>query len=219
MRSVSESPGDRLLWGILALALLLPLAVFLRNEVRRHGVASLASSDGALGDYGIVPDFALTERSGAVVRRADLAGSPWFAGFVYTRCDGSCPLITEKMSRLERAIGGRARLVSFTVDPVRDTPEALSAYAERFGAPATSWLFLTGDVSALRRLVSQGFHLAVADPPPGEPELAGTITHSEKVVLVDADLRIRRYYDGVSAEWIDSARADLAELGGGKAGA
>jgi protein SCO1 len=189
--------------------------LLIRGGVRRGTAATSHGQSGdGLGDYGIVPDFSLTERSGAVVHRADLAGSPWFADFVYTRCDGSCPLLSEKMSRLEHALGGRTRLVSFSVDPLRDTPEALSAYADRFGASATSWLFLTGDVASLRRLVGEGFHLALADPPPGEPELAGTITHSEKIALVDANLRIRRYYDGISADWIDAALADLATVRG-----
>jgi len=213
MKAVHESTGDRLLWCVLGLALVLPVAMLIRGAVRNGIVAPFHGQSGdGLGDYGVVPDFSLTERSGAVLQRSDLAGSPWFADFVYTRCNGSCPLLGEKMSRLEHAVGGRARLVSFSVDPAHDTPEVLSAYADRFGASAASWLFLTGDVASLRRLVGEGFHLAVADPPPGEPELAGTITHSEKIALVDANLRIRRYYDGVSADWIDSALADLADL-------
>jgi cytochrome oxidase Cu insertion factor (SCO1/SenC/PrrC family) len=213
MRAADESTGDRILWAVLALALMLPVALVLHGAVRRGGPPiSGAESAPRLDDYGIVPDFTLIERSGAPLRRADLAGSPWFADFVYTRCSGSCPVISGNMARLRRAVAGRARLVSFSVDPAHDTAEVLSAYAERFSAPRGEWLFVTGSVSDVRRLIGRGFHLAVADPPPGEPELAGAITHSEKVALVDADLRIRRYYDGASDDWIDAAAADVLRL-------
>jgi cytochrome oxidase Cu insertion factor (SCO1/SenC/PrrC family) len=116
------------------------------------------------------------------------------------------------MARLEHRVGPDVRLVSFSVDPVRDTPDALAAYARRFDASPTAWLFATGEPNALRELVGKGFHLAIVDPPSGEPAFAGTITHSEKIVLVDADLRIRRYYDGAGDAWMDEAIADLAQL-------
>ncbi len=69
------------------------------------------------------------------------------------------------MRRLQHRLADRVRLVSFTVDPARDSPQVLAAYADRFGASPTSWLFVTGPVGAMRQLISQGFHLAVADPP------------------------------------------------------
>jgi protein SCO1 len=214
MSAANDSIGDRILWGVLALALIAPAAILLRGVVRGGGGSPFAARSATrLADYGMVPDFSLTERSGAPLRRADLAGSPWFADFIYTRCSGSCPVLSRNMARLQRAVGGRARLVSFSVDPANDTPQALSAYADRFSAPQTDWLFVTGDVAELRRLIGEGFHLAVAEPPAGEPELAGAITHSEKIALVDGDLRIRRYYDGASDDWVEGALADVTSLG------
>jgi protein SCO1/2 len=156
-----------------------------------------------------VPDFTLTERSGRALARAELAGAPWIADFVYTHCPGACPVLSGEMARLHRRLGDGVRLVSFSVDPARDTPQALAAYADRFGASRTSWLFVTGPVDSMRRLIERGFHLGVAN----EPDFTGAITHSEKIVLVDGDLRIRRYYDGGTDRWIESAIKDLARLG------
>ncbi len=203
---------ERLSWGVLAIALLLPAVALVGKAVCDGGLV-LARADRALSDYGTLPDFALTERSGRALRSADLAGAPWLADFVYTHCEGACPLLSREMARLHRRVGDRVRLVSFSVDPERDTPPALAAYADRFGASADRWLFATGDREAMRRLIAQGFHLAVVDAPAGDAELAGTITHSEKIVLVDAELRIRRYYDGGSDSWIDEAVRDLESLG------
>jgi cytochrome oxidase Cu insertion factor (SCO1/SenC/PrrC family) len=209
MKTAPPAPTDRrLLWLVLALALTLPVLLLIRNAWRSPRAAA-----GSLGDYGVVPDASLVERSGRRMRIADLAGTPWVADFVYTHCSGTCPLLSAEMARLRHRVGQGVRLVSFSVDPARDTPEVLAAYAQRFGAPRDGWLFFTGDVSELRRLISRGFHLAVADPPPGDATLAGTITHSEKIVLVDRELHIRRYYDGGSDDWIGAAVADLERLG------
>jgi cytochrome oxidase Cu insertion factor (SCO1/SenC/PrrC family) len=213
MNGADLGSTDRLPWLLLVLALLLPAALWL-HDANRHGALTLRSGKAEeLGDFGVVPDFTLTERSGRALARGELAGAPWIADFVYTHCSGACPVLSAEMARLHRRLGEGVRLVSFSVDPRRDTPQALAAYADRFGASRTSWLFVTGPVDSMRRLIGGGFHLAVADEPPDQPDFVGAITHSEKIVLVDGDLRIRRYYDGGTDRWIERAIADLARLG------
>src|SRR5262249_24304070 len=74
---------------------------------------------------GAIPSFDLVERSGRRVSRADLAGRPWVADFIFTRCSGTCPAISTRMAELRRKLrdqGLSARLVSFSVDPTHDTP-------------------------------------------------------------------------------------------------
>jgi len=188
----------------LFVGLLLPVAALMRSASR---------GDDALPDFGMVPSFTLVDQRGAVLTPSKLAGTPWFADFVYTHCEGSCPVLSGEMSRLQRRVGDRARLVSFSVDPARDTPEALTAYAQRFAASPGDWLFVGGEVGAMRELIRQGFHLAVLDADPRDGQPAGAIAHSEKIVLVDAKLRIRRYYDGGDGRWIDDALRDLNVLG------
>jgi cytochrome oxidase Cu insertion factor (SCO1/SenC/PrrC family) len=198
-------------WVIFAAAMVLPALVWMwqPHHARRHG-----SSAGVLPDYGTLPNFSLVERSGREIQAQDLAGAPWFADFIYTTCEGVCPKLSAEMAKLARRIGtpSRVKLVSFSVDPLKDTPEALREYATRFQASPDDWLFLTGEVHALRKLIRNGFHLAVVDPPADEPKFAGIITHSEKIVLVDASGRIRRYYDGGEDGWIDQALGDLTRL-------
>jgi cytochrome oxidase Cu insertion factor (SCO1/SenC/PrrC family) len=88
---------------------------------------------GQLGDYGEVPAFTLTERSGRPVSRGDLRGLVWVADFIYTGCTETCPAQSLQFARLQQEFAGAAdlRLVSITVDPVHDTPEVLRRYAER----------------------------------------------------------------------------------------
>jgi len=129
-----------------------------------------------LGSFGIVPDFALVERSGQHVTLAALRDLVWVADFIYTRCHDTCPVQSATMARLQSDMGDarEVRLVSISVDPEHDTPEALQRYAQRFGADPERWLFLTGDKAAIYRLAQEGFHLSVVDPagaPPQAPDV------------------------------------------------
>ena len=167
----------------------------------------------ALGLYGDVPDFALTERSGRPVTRADLLGKVWLATFIYTQCTETCPLQSARVARLQAEFAAEPDLllVSITVDPERDTPVALAVYAERYGADPARWWFLTGAKRAIYRLATEGFRLGVVDPddPPRTggifrwlgpvPAFAshgsnGLVMHSSRFVLVDRRARIRAYH-------------------------
>ena len=151
---------------------------------------------------GTVPDFSLTERSGSVVHAGDLDGSIWIAGFIFTRCPDVCPALTARMADLQKALAGEPaiQLVSISVDPTHDTPEVLRGYAERAGAK-DDWLFLTGPRDQVASLLKDGFKVAFADDGPA----TAPITHSDRFVLVDREMRIRGYYHG-------SDRDDLARL-------
>jgi ABC-2 type transport system permease protein len=110
-----------------------------------------------------VPEFTFIERSSREVKSQELAGKVWVADFVFTRCGGFCPLMTEKMRKLQDMLPAQIQLVSFSVDPQHDTPEALAAYAKKYGADPNRWWFLTGNKEGLYRLSKDGFKLAIDD--------------------------------------------------------
>jgi protein SCO1/2 len=161
-----------------------------------------------LRKFNIVPPFALTERSGKTITNADLMGKIWVADFVYTTCPGPCPLVTASLARVQNAVmhDPHVQLVTFTVDPQTDTPPVLAAYANKFGADPDRWWFLTGPEKPLYDLIQNGFYQVVQDNR-GQPPQDGqfTVTHSTKMVLVDADGDVRGFYDGVDPD----GRADL----------
>jgi protein SCO1/2 len=135
------------------------------------------------------------------------------ADFIYTSCRDICPMLTARMRdlqerlRQENLLAERVQLLSFTVDPAIDSPAVLNAYAERFGADASAWRFLTGPEQTLVPLIVNDFHLGreVLPPKPGEqhgngtgisPNTAYEILHGGRFVLIDPQGRIRGYYDG-----------------------
>jgi cytochrome oxidase Cu insertion factor (SCO1/SenC/PrrC family) len=150
------------LWGVCVLVTLVGVGLYLR--VSLESVSRRAGHD--LPRLWEVPDFALIERSGQPVTRADLLGKVWIASFIFTRCVEECPLVSNHMARLQDVFAAEpdVRLVSITVDPAYDTPEVLTRYAQSFAAQPQRWLFLTGDKATIYRLVREGFRLGLMDP-------------------------------------------------------
>lgn len=154
------------------------------------------------------PEFSLTERGGRPVTRADLAGRVWIADFIFTSCAGQCPAMTNQMAQLQDEFSG-VSFLSFCVDPARDTPEAMTAYAERHGADPARWWFVTGEREALWRTAGEGFKLSVVDDPDSTTE---PISHSARFVLIDREGRVRGTYQSTDDEAMKQLREDLRRL-------
>lgn len=208
-RPPAQTRTQRLVWAALGLTL---------ASIGGAGAWRLvgAGRSGDLPVLGTVPAFALVERSGRAVSGDDLRGHPWIADFIFTRCQGTCPVLSARLAGLLRRLAEHGRPVmgvSFSVDPEHDDPATLRAYADRFAADPERWLFLTGERDAIERVVRDGFHLSIAALPPGEREHAAEpITHSNRLVLVDAELRIRGYYLGTDDEGVSKLERDLSRL-------
>ena len=164
-----------------------------------------------LPDYGRLPEFSLVDQDRRPLSRSMLEGSVWIADFIFTRCAGQCPLMSAQMATLQARVEPPIRLLSMTVDPLHDTPEALAAYARHYGAEAGRWSFLTGNPEAIRALARDGFHLAISDE--GTPE--EPVTHSVRFALVDQTGHVRGSYEATDAQamarLITDARALLHE--------
>ena len=92
--------------------------------------------------------------------------------FMYTRCDGTCPLTSGVLRslrpQLSSLFGRQLRLISLTLDPLHDTPSELHDYARAYGAPGAKqplapWEFLTGTVAQVEQLREA---LGYKDPDP-----------------------------------------------------
>jgi cytochrome oxidase Cu insertion factor (SCO1/SenC/PrrC family) len=165
-------------------------------------------------DLGPAGAFALTERGGRTVRTEDLAGKVWVASFVFTRCAGPCGRVTGTMARLQAECADLPdlRLVTFTVDPEFDTPAVLRDYAERAGADAGRWLFLTGATEDVYRVIRTGFYLT-AQPNEGEARTAGyEVMHDTRLVVVDRHGHIRGYFDGTDPEDLPKLKQKITAL-------
>ncbi|MGA9408015.1 MAG: SCO family protein [Bacteroidota bacterium] len=192
------------LWGLLGFVIASVIFSFLYTEFKSPAKSSLPS-------LSVVPDFTLTERSGAKVPLSDLKGKTWIADFIFTNCGGSCPVMSSTMANFQEQLKNvnNVLLVSFTVDPERDTPQVLRDYADLYKASASRWLFLTGEKDKIDYLTRKGFHLALAADSGSTVE---PIIHSTMFVLVDRQGIIRGYYDSSDEKALGQIITDARTL-------
>jgi protein SCO1/2 len=167
-----------------------------------------AGPEERLPTIGAAPDFALTSQDGKEVRLEDFRGRVVAVAFIYASCPDVCPLLTDKMARVQDALGpdfgAKVAFVSITTDPERDTPEVLKGYAEAFDADLAGWSFLTGTPAAVRE-VAHRYGVAVA------PAADGQVDHTLLTTLVDRQGIMRVQYLGYRFDE-EEFRHDLLDL-------
>jgi protein SCO1/2 len=154
---------------------------------------------------GEVPAFQLTSADGQVFDSHSLAGHVWVADFVYTTCDGPCPMMSAQMRQVQTSTATEmadVKLVSMTVDPTHDTPPVLLAYAKHFKCDPSRWFFLTGPKDRLNNL-GLAFKLQSID---------GSLSHSTRFVLVDRHMKIRGYYTTGEDSFMPRLMHDIRQL-------
>jgi protein SCO1 len=170
--------------------------------------AQQAGGAGPLPVIGPAPSFTLTAQDGRRVALADLRGKVVAVAFIYTGCPDICPLLTQKMARVQDELGAdfgtKVAFVSITLDPEHDTPAVLKDYAQSWGAKPNGWMFLTGSAEAVRDVTRRYgvFFLRNVD---------GSVDHSQITTLVDAKGDIRVQYLGARFD-PEEFRHDLLSL-------
>jgi len=110
------------------------------------------------------PNVPLITQDGTTVHLYDdlLKGKAVALNLIYTSCKDECPLETARLVQVQRLLGDRVGkdifFYSISIDPKRDTPAVLKAYAEKFGV-GPGWLFLTGNEDDIK-LVAQKLGLS-----------------------------------------------------------
>lgn len=191
------------------------VACFLYGRPRRP--------DGGAAVLGRLAPFSLVAESGRALTSADLAGKFWVADFVFLGCTQSCPLLTTRMSRVQTLLKEEAtkrggplpvRLVSFTVDPVNDTPDRLAAYATRWHADPAVWTFATGSLAEIQRVVGDGFKIEFGKVDNGAG--AFEMMHGNYFVVVDPEMGVRGYYTADKPEDMNRLVKDVVSLATGE---
>jgi protein SCO1/2 len=96
----------------------------------------------------LIPDVTLTTQDNEQVNFYDLVkGRVVAIDLIYTTCQYACPLESARLARMQQLLGDRMGkdifFISISIDPARDTPAALKAYAQKYNA-GPGWIFLTG---------------------------------------------------------------------------
>jgi len=157
-----------------------------------------------IGIIGQVPSFSLTNFDGSVITEKQFDNKISIVSFIFTQCEGACPIMSENMSVLQErfASSNDIQFLSITTDPDYDTLEVLNEYSSNY-SNKNNWYFLRGNIIDVIELSEKGFFLSAALLPAG---------HSTRLVLVDKQLNIRKYYEGTIESNIFELQSDIVTL-------
>ena len=138
--------------------------------------------------------FPFTDTDGRTRTLAEFRGTPFVASMVYTNCTSVCPRVTADLKTLEKAlppdVREHTRFVLFSLDPGRDTPVALTKFAEQHALDRSRWTLLASSEDDMRTLA------AVLDVK-FRPDEGGEIAHSAVVVVCNPDGTVRHRQVGI----------------------
>lgn len=189
--------------------LIIPLMFFFYFKSKVDKIPSKAEK---IATYWQAPAFSYATQNGDTLNSDSLLGKIYVVDFIFTSCQSVCPNLSKTMAQLQQNFeeNGMLKLVSFSIDPLKDSVPVLKEYAERYGAKSNKWYFLRGDTSSIWNTIEKGFKVSVgyaADSAGGY-----TFTHTEKLVLVDSHGMVRGFYNGLDKAEVDSLYQNIGLL-------
>ena len=160
--------------------------------------------------YHKIPAFSFVNQNGKIITDKTYAGKIYVADFFFTTCGSICPKMTNNMALVQQAYltESRVMFLSHTVFPEIDSVAVLKRYAQEKGVNDRKWNLVTGDKKEIYSLARKAY-LAVKL---GKPSELYDMVHTENFVLVDAQKRVRGFYDGTNKEEIARLIADIQLL-------
>ena len=162
-----------------------------------------------------VGDISLTNQLGQQVSLADIKGKVIVANYFFTHCLSICPVLTANIRQLQDGLKLKdnmkgidttfVQFLSFSVDPERDSVEALKKYGDRFGVNPDVWWLLTGPKKTIYDFALTELKLGLQD---GEG-VDSNFIHTQKIVLLDKAHLVRGYYDGLDSASLNKLAQDI----------
>lgn len=169
------------------------------------------------GEAKKVPEFAFINQDSIIISNEDFNKKVYVAEFFFTSCPSICPIMNKNMKRIENRFGKRQDfgIASFSIDPIKDTPSVLKAYAETYEVFSQNWHFLTGEKDKIYNLANEGFNIFASV----NPRVAGGFEHQGYFALIDKNgfIRCRSdqfgnpivYYMGIDEQDVEIQEVDL----------
>jgi protein SCO1/2 len=160
--------------------------------------------------YHTVADFSLTDQYGHAISRNTFSNKIYVADFFFATCKTICPKITLELTRVQEKFENDPEvfLISHTVNPDHDNVKVLFDYSKKYSAKQDKWFFVTGDKKQIYDLARNSYFITAMQGNGGPDDFI----HSEQLVLIDKEGRIRGYYDGTDHAEVDRLMDEIQVL-------
>lgn len=212
--------------------LIIPVAIFYMLNTGKQNYASLPIYGERIEPDGIttkdtiyynIPNFEVTNQYGETVNQSTLNDGIYLANFFFATCKDVCPSMNRRVKEVynemqELAAKNAAlakdknmevtqtpvKFISFTVDPDNDSVAVLANYAKRFEITGNNWHFVTTSKENMFK-IGRGFLLPVSIEDK-------TVDHSQQILLVDKQNRIRGVYDALDDAEMKRLKGEIKVL-------
>jgi protein SCO1 len=157
-----------------------------------------------------VDAFTMVDQRGAAVTDAALDGRVTVVNFFFTHCQDVCPLTTRNLQAMLSEVGdAELQIISYSVLPDTDPVAGLRTFAEERHIDDPRWRLLTGSADEVLALARESYFVGTGD---GRTYGVQKIAHTESVVLVDGEGRLRGIYAGTLQLEMDRLKEDVRVL-------
>ncbi len=158
-----------------------------------------------------IPQFSCKDQNGVSITDKDIIGKIHVANFMFTRCGSICPVMMKNMKLVQNAYPNEQRLVilSYSVTPWIDSVQSLKMYALHNKITSSNWHLLTGGKGEIYTLARKGYF---AEEDLGFTKDSTNFLHTEHILLVDKNKRIRGIYNGTLQIEVEQLVKDIAIL-------
>ena len=181
---------------VIVLALPVMLAVLLKKSKFGYNELPIYTSDemGTEVPY-TIDSFLLTDQNNQPFSRDSIGDKIFISNFFFTSCPDVCPTINGHIKIATQKLENSTDILflSHTVDPYNDSVSVMKDYAEMFEANDNQWKFLTGKKSTIYHLARDSYKAVIQEVPD-----TNTFIHSEKIMLIDKQFRVRGIYNGMN---------------------
>ncbi len=142
-----------------------------------------------------ITSFSMTDQHGKQITEKNIEGKIHVANFIFTRCGSICPVMTKHMKLLQEVFQNNSDVVmlSYSVTPWVDSVARLKLYADNNAITSPNWHLLTGTKGDIYKLARQSYF---AEEDLGFSKDSTDFLHTEHILLVDRNKRIRGIYNG-----------------------
>lgn len=162
-----------------------------------------------------IADFSFLNQYGDTITQANLENNIYVVNYFFTTCGSICPIMNAQMKRVQQEFASDdwMKLLSHTVWPEGDSVATLYDYSLTYDAIPTKWWFLTGTKADLYRMARMSYLIV---PDENDPDYdhgnESDFIHTENLVLVDPDHKIRGMYDGTNPDEVSDLIKDIYDL-------
>lgn len=141
-----------------------------------------------------IPNFSFTNQFGNIVSHEDVQNKVYVVNFFFTSCPSICIDLTNNLKIVQNAFDNEILILSHSVDPEIDSVERLMKYQIINEINGSNWFLLRGNIDEIIKMAQLGY-FAIASI---DNHVENSLIHTENIVLVDDQQRIRGVYNGTS---------------------